>query len=86
VKLSFKDKLVGEIPGAYTQAFDFATHMDVESVSDEEIDEVRKGFVAIKLSKETKSRIRAPWSKAIIIKVFRRTVGFTSSMQKSWDR
>ncbi|XP_050264033.1 uncharacterized protein LOC126708275 [Quercus robur] len=68
VKLSFKNKLVGEIPGAYTQAFDFATHMDTESVSDEEIDEVRKGFVAIKLSKETKSRIRAPWSKAIIIK------------------
>ena len=85
VKLSFKDKLIREISGAYTQAFDFTMHMDAESVSDEEIDEVRKGFVAIKLSKETKSRIRAPWSKAIIIKVFRRTFGLTSSMQKSWD-
>lgn len=28
------------------------------------------------LSKETKSRIRAPWSKALTVKVFGRTVGY----------
>ena len=28
VKTSFKDKLVGEIPGAYAQAFDLTDHMD----------------------------------------------------------
>lgn len=75
-KLSFKDKLVGEIPGAYTQAFNFTAHMDTESDSDEEIDEVRE-FAAINLSKETKQRIRVLWSRAIIIKVFGRIVGFT---------
>lgn len=59
--------------------FDFAAHMDAESDSNEEINELRGGggFATIKLSKETKSSIQAPWSKAIIIKVFGRTVGFT---------
>lgn len=51
--------------------------MDAKSDSNEEIDEVREGFATIKLSKETKSCIRTPWSKAIMIKVFGRTVGFT---------
>nr|POE60660.1 hypothetical protein CFP56_41047 [Quercus suber] len=59
-KLSFKDKLIREIQSAYTQAFDFAAHMDAESDSNEEIDEVRQGFVAINLSKETKSCSRVP--------------------------
>ena len=31
----------------------------------------------IKLSKETKARIKAPWSKALIVKVFGRTFGFS---------
>ena len=30
----------------------------------------------MKLSKETKSRIRAPWSKALIVKVYGRSIGF----------
>nr|POE54099.1 hypothetical protein CFP56_73770 [Quercus suber]POE64412.1 hypothetical protein CFP56_12457 [Quercus suber] len=30
----------------------------------------------VKLSKETKSRIRAPWSKALIVKVYGRSIGF----------
>ena len=36
-----------------------------------------EGMAEVKLSKETKSRIRAPWSKALIVKVFGRTVGFS---------
>lgn len=51
--------------------------MEVESVSDEEIEEVREGFALISLSKETKQRIRAPYFRALIVKVFRRTIGFT---------
>ena len=35
-----------------------------------------EGMVEVKLSKETKSCIRAPWSKALIVKVFGRSVGF----------
>ena len=33
-------------------------------------------MAAIRLSRETKQCIRAPWTKALIVKVFGRTVGF----------
>ena len=41
----------------------------------------------MKLSKETKARIRAPWSKALIVKVFGRTVGnsyLSSKLNTLW--
>ena len=75
-KLSFKDMLVGDIPGAYAQAFDFSDNMDAESDSDEELEGICEGMAAVRLSRETKQRIRAPWTKALIVKVFGRTVGF----------
>lgn len=75
-KLSFRDKLMGEILGAYSQAFSFSDHMDVESKSDEEIEEVREGLATISLFKETKQRIRAPCAKSLIVKVFYKTVGY----------
>lgn len=68
---------MGEMPGVYAQTFDFSEHMDTDSDSDDESSEIREGFAAIRLSKETKQRIRAPWAKALIIKVFGRTVGFS---------
>ena len=58
-KLSFKDKLVGEILGAYSQAFAFSDQMEAESNSDEEIEEVREDLASVSLLKETKQRIRA---------------------------
>lgn len=76
-KLPFKDKLVGIIPGAYTQAFNFSVGMEEDSDSDDEIQELREGLAAIKLSKIEKRHIRAPWGKALIVKVFGRIVGFT---------
>nr|POF09820.1 hypothetical protein CFP56_67428 [Quercus suber] len=69
-KLSFKDKLVGEIPGAYSQAFVFTDQMEADSDSDEELEEIREGFASVCLSKETKQRIWAPWTNVIIVKVF----------------
>ena len=75
-KLSFRDKLVEEIPGAYYQAFDFSDYMDAESDFDEEVEELREGFALVSLSKEKKQRIRAPWSKALIVKVFGKIVGY----------
>ncbi|KAK9999329.1 hypothetical protein SO802_018932 [Lithocarpus litseifolius] len=75
-KLSFKDKLMGEIPGAYSQSLAFSDQMEAESDSDEEFDDIREGLTKICLSKETKQRIRAPWAKALIVKVFGRTVGY----------
>lgn len=35
---SFKDKLVGEIPGAFTQAFSFGDLMEDDAESDEEVE------------------------------------------------
>ena len=35
-----------------------------------------EGMAEVKLSKETKARIRVPWSKALIVKVYGRSVGF----------
>ena len=50
--------------------------MDAESDSDEELEDICEGMVAIRLSRETKQYIRAPWTKALIVKFFGRTVGF----------
>ena len=50
--------------------------MDADSDSDEDTEELCDGMAAICLSKETKQRIRAPWAKALIVKVFGKTVGF----------
>ena len=78
-KPSFKDKLVGEIPGAFAQAFDLSDQMEEDSESDDENGEdfksVREGQVRMKLSRETKKRIRGPWSKAIIVKLVGKAVG-----------
>nr|POE74143.1 hypothetical protein CFP56_63253 [Quercus suber] len=41
-KLSFKDKLVGEIPGVYSQAFVFMDQMEANSDSDKELEEIRE--------------------------------------------
>jgi len=50
--------------------------MDAELDSNEEVEELSEGFALVSLSKETKQRIRAPCSKALIMKVFGRTVGY----------
>ena len=59
VKKSFKDKLIGEIPGAYAQAFDFSEYIynGMESESDSEVDSLRQGVAAVSLSKATIQRI-----------------------------
>lgn len=55
--LSFKDKLVGEIPGAYSQAFNFTEHMDVKEESNSKTTDLREGLIAVKFSKEQKRQI-----------------------------
>jgi len=47
-----------------------------EEVSYTEVEELSEGMVEVSLSKETKARIRAPWSKALIVKVYGRIAGF----------
>ena len=53
-KRTFKEKLVGEIPGAYTKAFDLLDLMDMEAESDDEVEELREGLATVKLTRETK--------------------------------
>ncbi|KAL0012041.1 hypothetical protein SO802_007149 [Lithocarpus litseifolius] len=80
-----RDNLIGKIPGAFAHAFDFTDHMDIESQSendDEDINELRKGLVAIKLSKYTKKRIRERWCKAVIVKLVGRLVSFSYMQSK----
>ena len=75
--LSFRDKLVGEIPSAYSQAFNFTKHMDDDEESDSETSGLREGLIAIKFTKEQKRRFRSPGNKALIVKVYGRSVGFS---------
>ena len=49
-KRTFKEKLVGEIPGAYAEAFDFSDLLDMEAESDDEVEELREGLAAVKLT------------------------------------
>ncbi|XP_050261258.1 uncharacterized protein LOC126706038 [Quercus robur] len=78
-QVSYKDRLVGDIPGAYAQAFRFDKEEEAkeEAESDTELDDLVEGMVDVKLSKETKARIRAPWTKALIVKVYGKTVGYS---------
>nr|XP_023871666.1 uncharacterized protein LOC111984273 [Quercus suber] len=74
--ISFKDKLLGEIPGAFMQAFNLEVANMESSVPAVDIDDLNKGLIAVKLQPETRSHIRATWAHALIVKVYGRTVGF----------
>ncbi|XP_065638160.1 uncharacterized protein LOC136071147 [Quercus suber] len=74
--ISFKDKLLGEIPGAFMQAFNLEAANMESSVPDADIDDLNMGLISVKLQPETRSHIRAKWAHALIVKVFGRTVGF----------
>nr|POE60085.1 hypothetical protein CFP56_68491 [Quercus suber] len=76
-QVSYKDSLLGDIPGAYAQAFRFDRVEECEVESDTELDELVEGMVDVKLSKDTKSRMRASWTKALIVKVYGKTVGYS---------
>ena len=74
--MSYKDSLISDIPGAYAQAFSFDKKEIDDVKSNSEFEEISEGLAQVKLSKETKARIRAPWTKALIVKVFGRTIGY----------
>ena len=66
---------MGEIPGAFAQAFSFEDGMDDEVESDGEVETLRQGLLAVKIPRELKQRIRKPWTSAFIVKVYGRRVG-----------
>lgn len=59
--------------------------MDADSDSkndDEDVNELRDGLVAIKLSKDTKKHIRERWCKVVIVKLVGRSVTFSYMQSK----
>lgn len=74
--ISYKDSLVGEIPSVYEQAFKFDLVRDDGEDLNSELEPLIEGMEDVKLSRETKARIRQPWSNALIVKVFCETVGY----------
>nr|XP_023917407.1 uncharacterized protein LOC112028949 [Quercus suber]POF04383.1 hypothetical protein CFP56_64544 [Quercus suber] len=74
--LSYKAKLVGEIPRAFAQAFGVLSDSENDAPSNDENEDLMEGEVAIKLSRETKLHIREIWAHSLIIKVYGRIVGF----------
>ena len=85
--MSYRDSLLGEIPRAYEQAF-FGSAMDDDVVSSDEEEVIPEdGEVVINIPRETKLRIRAPWSTSFIVKVFGRSVGYlflVNRLQSLW--
>lgn len=85
-KLSFKEKLMGAIHGAFSQAFLFSDHMEAEFDFNDAISKLQEGIAAVKLSRTNKQRIR-PWAKALIVKVYRRSVSYNfiqARLQSLW--
>ena len=67
---------MGEIPGAYEQAFVFENDMETEAKSDNETSDLKAGIAIVNLSGERKASIRAQWSNVLIVKVIGKMVGY----------
>ena len=74
--VSFKDSLIDDIPEAHEQPFKFKKDWEDGYESEDDMEPLTEGMAEVKLSKETKACIRASWSKALIVKVYGRSVGF----------
>ena len=80
--LSYKAKLVGQLPSAYENAFSPVDQMHEHADSDVKEEDIEEGVVALSLTKEDKIHIRSQWSKALIIKTFGRIVGYHFPSQR----
>nr|POE51452.1 hypothetical protein CFP56_27188 [Quercus suber] len=73
---SYKETFTGSLPGAYVEAFSFKADMEEDACSDDKMNDLAEGVVVVRLSKSTKLCIKGQWSNAIVIKVFRWSVGY----------
>lgn len=73
---SYKDVLVGDMPGANAQAFNLHEEVFDLVSSEAEVEEISDGIASVKLSSSSKRLIRGRWAHAIIIKLFGQSVGF----------
>ena len=56
--------------------FVFESVMETEVVSDNEEEDLPRGEVVVRPSGDRKTRIRAAWNNALIVKAFVKTVGY----------
>ena len=73
---SYKARLLGEVAGAYEEAFEFNGAVDMGAQFDDEDSDLSAGTAAVNLLGERKQNIRKQWKNAFIVKVVGRTVGF----------
>ena len=79
---------MGAIPGAFEKAFGFASAMQEDVESDNEDEQTQDGSLGVCFSKDDKTRMRAPWYQALIIKPFGRKVGYSflaSKIRSKWN-
>lgn len=72
----YKERLTGEILGAYEKAFSFENNMKTKVESDDECSDLAIGIVAVNLSGSRKANMRAQWANTFIIKVVGKTMGY----------
>ena len=73
---SLKDKLLGDILGAYTQAFSFNLQEDDRATSNVDMEDLSEGIASVRFSSNVKAHFRGKWVHTLIIKPFGRNVGF----------
>nr|POE69593.1 uncharacterized protein CFP56_14399 [Quercus suber] len=85
---SYRDKLVGCIPGAFERAFGFNSEMQEDIESDNEDEDAQDDGLRVCFSREEKTRMRSPWYQGLIIKPFGSKVGYTylvSKLRGMWN-
>ena len=73
---SYKARLLREVAGAYEQAFEFNSDMDMGAKSNDEVSDLSVAIGAVNLFGERKQNIWKQWKNAFIVKIVGRIVGF----------
>ena len=76
VPVSYRDKLVKEILGAFAQTFNLNARKEDHSTPNEEMGELSEGLLAVRLSSDTRKLIRSKWTHTLIVRVFGRSMGY----------
>ena len=76
LNVSYRDKLLGEMPGAFAQAFNLNSKEAYMEEPRMDVEGLNNGLLAVKLFLEVRKQIRSKWAHALLVKVFGRSVGF----------
>ena len=67
---SYRDKLVGECLGVFEKVFEVENTMEMEAMSDDDLEENLSGKAIVRITGDRKGKIQAAWTNALIVKVF----------------